>query len=94
MTVDYMGDVETLQAIARRLSKDPRCSVPNEYIEAAIQELWDVHDPEGAADRIREKGHLSTVQCKDCGTVMTGTLQCGQCAGSEDSWWTHKEAKA
>ena len=94
MTADYMGDVETLQAIARRLSKDPKCKMSNAYIEAAIQTLWDVNDPEGAADRIREQGHLSTAQCNTCGTIMTGTLQCKECMGNGVNERTHKGTKA
>ena len=47
---DHIDDVEAPRAIARRLRDDPRCEVPAAYIDAAVQTLWDVDDPEGRAD--------------------------------------------
>ena len=44
---DYMGDVEYLQDLAKRLGDAPENEIALAYVNAAIQAVWDLSDPEG-----------------------------------------------
>ena len=76
---DHMQDVEALQVLERRLKGDPDCDAAMAHIQAAITVLWDIGDPEGAAERIKEQGYLTTARCNTCGKVMSGAVFCGPC---------------
>ena len=78
-----MDGVEAQQAVARRLESTPDGKAAKAYVDAAIQAVWDLHDPEGKADRLlNDKGHITTGQCDACGTVVFCQITCEKCAAS------------
>ena len=73
---DYMGDVEYLQDLAKRLGDAPENEIALAYVNAAIQAVWDLSDPEGKADRVRDQGYHTTGQCNICGHVVECLILC------------------
>ena len=73
---DHMGDVEYLQGRAKRLGDAPENEMALAYVNAAIQAVCDLSDPEGKADRVRDQGYRTTGQCNVCGKIIECLILC------------------
>lgn len=73
---DYMDDVEYLQGLAKRLGDSPENKIAVAYVNVAIQAVWDLDDPEGKADRVRDQGYHTTGQCNVCGKIIGCLILC------------------
>ena len=80
---DYMDDVEYMQDLAKRLGDSPENKIATAYVNVAIQAIWDLNDPEGKAERVRDQGYHTTGQCWACGEIVGCLILCERHRGKE-----------